>query len=256
MCVTRGSQALPWVKAWTKVLTTPKWLALPIEERGVFDYLCRLGGVSGRRGFIEGAEAEIAAAINVSPELLARTVEKLSQKPFESLKRRRAGLLITGWDEYNPPSNYDPEVQSIRGSLGGRPRNPMVSEDRKPMVSDLRNPTGEREREKEKEEEKTLSELREVRGWPNDPDTNAEFIAKLSRDFPTVNLATLAGKFHAWVLDHPFKANSSPRAQFRNWCVNDVRYAARDGARSSPSPADLPDMDTQLARRAEGKRAV
>lgn len=246
------TQALPWIKAWTRVLTSPRWLALPIEERGVFDHLCRLAGVGGVRGLIEGTDAEIASLIRVTPELVTKTIDKLSGKPYESLRRRRGGVLITNWADYQAPSNYDPDVQSARGSLGGRPRKPTVSDDRKPMVSQPRNPTREGEREEEKEGEgdtavlAVLAELAQVRGYPYEFDLDVIYIAKLMNDLPTVNLIEVVRDFGAAAIGQQNPAKWASRIRLRNWCKKALEFQARDRARLSVV-APVPPVEEQLA---------
>lgn len=238
------AQPLPWVKAHTRVLTSMRWLALPIEERGVFDHLTRLGGVGSKRGFVEGTDAQIASLIHCSSELVTQTVDHLSAKPYDSLKRRRGGVLIANWHQYQAPDNYDPDVQSERGRLGGRPRKPTLSDLRKPTLSTNGNPTGEGEGEEDKKREDVLAALAVVPGYPFEHDTDALFVAKLREDFPGVNLSAECRKWAVYKLDKPFTARSSPRSQFRTWAANSITFAARD---KRDVVAPLASVDDQLA---------
>lgn len=221
------SSPLPWVKSHTRVLTSLKWLAIPIAERGVFDHLCRLGGVGSKRGYVEGTDEQIALLIRCDTNLVTSTVERLAAKPYESLRRRRGGVLIVNWDQHQAPSNYDPDTaygrkSTVRDAVRVTESTPLVRVE------------GEREGDREKRE-RVVAHLRSVRGWPADEDRDGEFAERLLADFADVDLAAEAMKFATWVLDHPFKANSSPRSRFRNWCVNARLFAARD-ASTKPQP--------------------
>lgn len=236
------SNPLPWVKAHTRVLTSIKWLAIPIAERGVFDHLCRLGGVGTKRGYVEGTDEQIALLIRCDTNLVTQTVDRLSGKPYESLRRRRGGVVIVNWDQYQAPPNYDPDANY------GRKPTVRVTESR-PFGAPIGRVEGEGEGEGEGEregEKRLLAALREVPGYPFDPEKDVLFATQLVADFPSVDLAGEARKWAAYKLDRPFNARSSPRSQFRTWVSNALRFAARDASRGKPTTLSV---EEQLAEK-------
>jgi hypothetical protein len=235
------SGALPWVKWFTKMVSEAKWRDVPADEYGCFAKMLQLGGLSSRRGVILGTDRQIAAVMGWDEALLSRTVKRLSAPPFKTVRRLKTGLVIGNFTDHHPPANFDPD----------KGYGHLKATDRPPIGDLSEHLTGEREGEREgeqRERDRVVAALLEVRGFPEDADTNADFVTKLQRDFPSVDLVALAGKFGAHVLDRPFKANASPRGQFRTWATNAAKWESQKRL-SVVAPIETPEQQEARIRR-------
>jgi hypothetical protein len=115
-----ASSPLPWIKLQTKLLYHLQLPEIPIAERGVLFYLLMLGGVSSRRGVVVGTDAEIARSIHTKRDLVTRTIDRLSAKPFEMVQRSDGGVTILNWDRYQASKGSDPEYRRNYRLLHGK----------------------------------------------------------------------------------------------------------------------------------------
>lgn len=73
-------------------------------------------------------------------------------------------------------------------------------------------------------EREALNLLKNIPGYPFDYEKDLDYIRKLLVDYPSVNIIEQLKGYSTWLLDHPYKAKSNPRLQFRNWCKNTVEW--------------------------------
>lgn len=84
-------------------------------------------------------------------------------------------------------------------------------------------------------EREILNRLKNITGYPFDYDKDLVFIRQLAVDYPTVDILEQVKNHAIWLLDNPYKKNSNPRSQFRNWCKNSIAFAEKsnfDGGKS------------------------
>jgi len=74
-------------------------------------------------------------------------------------------------------------------------------------------------------EREILNKLKDITGYPFNYDKDLGFIRQLAVDYPAVDILEQVKSYTTWLLDNPYKANSNPRSQFRNWCKNSIEYA-------------------------------
>lgn len=247
------SRPLPWAKLYTRNLNEAKWRDVPADEYGVFAKLIQLGAVSTKRGVVFGTTAQIAALMGWPLEIVERAITRLSAPPFKTIRSLQTRVVFEKWEEHNPPSNFDPDYAAVRPAPETT-ENTGVSEDAgysdsyslalAPAIA--ASPSPSLSQDVEVRATNLRAALSSVRGWPTNAELDRMFTIQLATDFPSTDLVREARKFGTWVLDHPFKANSSPRSRFRNWCGNSVKFAARDASRGRPTTLSV---EEQLAEK-------
>lgn len=228
------SAPLPWVKAWTKVFMSPKWLDTPMEYRGVFDHLIRLGAVGTRRGFVEGTDEQIARQMNVSRDVVFSALETFTKAPWNSLRRRKNGVAIVNWSQYQTPQNFDPDYAAQRRQNVDTPIDASIARE---------------EGEGDQTERHVL--LVGYVNWIDSP-TDTKELNRLILKYPTLDLAEELRDFMAYADRRAADGNAyiDYIAAFRNRLQSQLEYHKKRGWAGVPQsrPRVVPSMDDQLAR--------
>ena len=108
----------------------------------------------------------------------------------------------------------------------------MISDDVQ-MKSDEINLGGDKDKDKEGNKEESISSteikqsltiLQKIPEYPFDQNKDIDFLQRKMEEFPEVDPVQLLSNWQAYLIDNPFKKNSSPRSQLYNQFVIADKY--------------------------------
>jgi hypothetical protein len=93
-------------------------------------------------------------------------------------------------------------------------------------------------------EQSALAVLRSIPRWPDDPAADLRVFSGLRADYPSVDLAKVAGDLAAYYADHPLRPKDNPRLRYRNFVRQEAEHSRRVGAaRDRPRNRAIRDVD-------------
>lgn len=106
---------MPYVKFWTKIISSPQWRSTPPNHRFVFMHLIVLAGANGSPGFVTGSDRAIASMLGCTRGVVERAINRFTSEPKPSLSRTDSGVKILNWGLYQAiPEDTRQDVEKIK----------------------------------------------------------------------------------------------------------------------------------------------
>ncbi|MDA8215110.1 MAG: hypothetical protein M0Z64_07520 [Nitrospiraceae bacterium] len=93
--------------------------------------------------------------------------------------------------------------------------------------------------------EKCMSIIQSIPAYPFDAEKDTQFIIEKIQQFPHIDPISLLENWKAYILDHPFKENSSPHSQLHNQFKLARKYNKHKRIRTEPDTIDPIDRAIQ-----------